>query len=286
MASLANLRVLVVDDDADNLELLQEIIEAQGAAVTTAGSAADALRQVLHIRPDVLVTDISLPDEDGYRLLARVRAEAATSTLPAIAVTGHSDEAARQAAMAAGFQKFIVKPFDIFTLTTSIASCAGAGPKSEPPASLADLVERRDMRALLRTLNTPTPYRFTSILRFRGTMLQSVWTYDRERDACDEFPSDTPIAASYCTFIQRSPEPFVVTDASADDRTEGHAKRETLRAYCGVPLLRSDGSLFGSLCHFDERPQERSETTVTQLQVAAKLLTPQLTSEALSNLEK
>jgi GAF domain-containing protein len=63
-----------------------------------------------------------------------------------------------------------------------------------------------------------------------------------------------------------------VEDALADARTLDHPKREALRAYCGVPLLRSDGTLFGTVCHYDERPHPVDPATVVALaQLAARL---------------
>src|SRR5690349_10591530 len=96
---LAGLRILTVDDDRNTREMLREALERAGAMVVAAESASEAFGQLKQFRPDVLVSDIGMPGEDGYALLRRVRGlprELGGAT-PAIAVTGFSGDADRAA---------------------------------------------------------------------------------------------------------------------------------------------------------------------------------------------
>jgi signal transduction histidine kinase/ActR/RegA family two-component response regulator len=111
---LAGLDVLVVDDEADTLELLREIVEGTGATVRTAASATDAIQEWETRVPDLLVADLGLPVIDGYELLRQVRARPARkgTPTPAIAVTAYARLDDRTASLAAGFQHHISKPID------------------------------------------------------------------------------------------------------------------------------------------------------------------------------
>jgi CheY-like chemotaxis protein len=119
---LRGTRVLVVDDDADNREMLAMVLEHSGAIVTTADSAAEALR-VLEREPfQVLISDIGLPDEDGYRLLRRVRmlSNACGGDIPAIALTGYGGHDDRAQARAGGFEAHLTKPVAIDEMLAAI----------------------------------------------------------------------------------------------------------------------------------------------------------------------
>jgi CheY-like chemotaxis protein len=112
---LDRVNVLVVDDDADSREMLTMVLEQYGASVTRAGSAAEAMRAIEVRRPDVLLSDIGMPGEDGYALIRRVRDDESSSMmrrLPAIALTGYATAEDGQKALAAGFQLHLPKPID------------------------------------------------------------------------------------------------------------------------------------------------------------------------------
>lgn len=132
-ASLANLRVLIVDDEADARDLVREVLESSGAAVLTAGSAAEALEAVASWRPDVIVSDVGMPGRDGYSLLRDVRGLADTSlrNLPAIALTAYASHDEAERARAAGFQVHVAKPIDPAQLVGIVASLAS------PPRPIA-----------------------------------------------------------------------------------------------------------------------------------------------------
>ena len=125
---LQGLQLLVVDDEADTREFLAFILEQSGAEVTAVSSAKAALRSLKQLKPDVIVSDIGMPQEDGYALLRQVRAleSEATRQIPAIALTAYAGEDYRQLALAAGFQLHISKPVDAVELVKAIAKLAEA----------------------------------------------------------------------------------------------------------------------------------------------------------------
>jgi PAS domain S-box-containing protein len=121
---LAGLRVLVVDDDDDARALVAELLKTTGAVVETATSAAEALDRVIATRPDVLVSDIGMPGEDGYSLIRRIRAlpGCSASELPATALTAFARREDCDRALGAGFQAHLTKPLDPEALFGVIAS--------------------------------------------------------------------------------------------------------------------------------------------------------------------
>ncbi|HEU4411709.1 MAG TPA: ATP-binding protein, partial [Polyangiaceae bacterium] len=121
---LVGLRVLAVDDDPDALELMRAILEGHGARVETAASAADAFEAFRHSAPDLLVSDIGMPDEDGYALIRKVRALPPDEggRVPAIALTAFTRADDRARALSAGFRAHVAKPIEPDELTGVIAS--------------------------------------------------------------------------------------------------------------------------------------------------------------------
>jgi signal transduction histidine kinase/ActR/RegA family two-component response regulator len=125
LPSLRGLRVLVVDDEADARDLIGVILRGKGAEVTLAGSVAEAM-DALAAAPEVIVSDISMPDEDGYDLIRRVRAaEGAVAQAPAIALTAYARDKDRQAALSAGYQVHLAKPVEPDDLVLAIADLTG-----------------------------------------------------------------------------------------------------------------------------------------------------------------
>lgn len=121
---LAGLRVLLVDDEPDTLEVLSVILNQFGANVRGAVSARDAFETFLDWKPDVLVSDLGMPGEDGFELIGRVRgltAEQGRDT-PAAALTAHVREEDRVQALAAGYQTHLKKPVDPTKLAAAVAS--------------------------------------------------------------------------------------------------------------------------------------------------------------------
>ena len=122
---LDGIRILVVDDQPDERDLLHAVLTRRGAEVETAPSAEAAFRKLREWQPAVLVTDVAMPDEDGYALLRRVRAgEGYLRNLPAVAVTAHARAEDRKEAMAAGFQAYVPKPIDHSRLVRTLRRLA------------------------------------------------------------------------------------------------------------------------------------------------------------------
>ena len=113
--------MLIVEDHDDARELVQAVLESAGARVVSAASTAEALEKAAAERLDVLVADIGLPGEDGYELLRRLRARHGVN-LPAVALTAYARATDRERALAAGFQRYVVKPVDPSHLVAVIAS--------------------------------------------------------------------------------------------------------------------------------------------------------------------
>lgn len=109
---LAGVRVLVVDDDPDTQEFLNFLLEMSGATVTTASSTFEALRTLKRELPDVLLSDIGMPDKDGYALMRSIRTTYPDRSIPAIALTAYAAAYDRQKALQIGFQQHIAKPID------------------------------------------------------------------------------------------------------------------------------------------------------------------------------
>jgi PAS domain S-box-containing protein len=124
---LDGLRVLVVDDDPDALELALAILGSAGAAVTTCRSAPEALELFHQERPDVLVSDIEMPEEDGYSLIRKIRAldAAQGGKTPAVALTAYGRTEDRVRTLTSGYTMHVPKPVDPGELTAIIASVAG-----------------------------------------------------------------------------------------------------------------------------------------------------------------
>ena len=126
-SDLGGLKLLVVDDDTDARDFLARVLAECGAAVSSTGNAAEALALVERERPDVLVSDIGMPNVDGYELLRRIRAlgQARGGRLPAIALTAFARSEDRTRALRAGFLAHVAKPVDPAELVATIASIAG-----------------------------------------------------------------------------------------------------------------------------------------------------------------
>jgi CheY-like chemotaxis protein len=124
--SLAGVRVLLVDDDAAVRALLTTLLETYGATVTSVGSAAGALRVLPVERPDVLVTDLTMPEEDGFALIRQVRALSPEQggRTPAALVTGLAAALDRAKVLRAGFQFCLAKPVNAGELVASVAILA------------------------------------------------------------------------------------------------------------------------------------------------------------------
>jgi CheY-like chemotaxis protein/two-component sensor histidine kinase len=125
-ARLDGLRVLVVDDDVDGLTLISAMLRHAGATVTFSRSAAEGFDHFTAAPPDVLISDIEMPGEDGYALIRRVRelAPGLGGRVPAIALTAYGRREDRLHAISAGFSMHVPKPVDPAEIVTLVASLA------------------------------------------------------------------------------------------------------------------------------------------------------------------
>jgi PAS domain S-box-containing protein len=121
-ASLNGIAILVVDDDDDARDLVATALRAKGALVTTAFSATRALELLAHSTPAVLISDIAMPEIDGYELIRRVRSLKPASDLPAIALTAYAREEDRRRALDAGFHTHVAKPVEPSELIRVVAN--------------------------------------------------------------------------------------------------------------------------------------------------------------------
>ncbi|MEH2175345.1 AAA family ATPase [Nostoc sp.] len=121
---LSGLEILVVDDDADMREFLPFMLEQYGATVTVVASAIEALTALSQFQPNLIISDIGMPEMDGYMLMRQIRnlKPEQGGTIPAIALTAYAGEIDRQQAIAVGFQQHISKPVDPEELVRAIAS--------------------------------------------------------------------------------------------------------------------------------------------------------------------
>jgi CheY-like chemotaxis protein len=124
---LTGVKVLVIDDNADARALIQRTLEACGASVVTAGTVSDALLSVERARPHVLVSDVGMPEADGFELLRLVRGlgQARGGGLPAIALTAFSRSEDRTRTLRAGFLHHIAKPVEPAELVATVAAVVG-----------------------------------------------------------------------------------------------------------------------------------------------------------------
>jgi PAS domain S-box-containing protein len=124
---LSGVRVLVVDDEPDARQLVALILQTCRAEVVTAGSVDEAIAVLQSARPHVLVSDIGMPDQDGYELIQRIRKLPAVDggEVPAIALSAFARSEDRRRAMMAGFQMHVAKPVDAAELIAVVGSMAG-----------------------------------------------------------------------------------------------------------------------------------------------------------------
>jgi PAS domain S-box-containing protein len=121
-SDLQGLHILVVDDEPDSREFVAFVLQEAGAIITSVGSAAEALQAIARLTPDVIVSDIGMPEMDGYSLMQKIRAQLPAGQVPAVALTAYAGEFDRVAAIAAGFQQHIPKPVKPQQLVMAINS--------------------------------------------------------------------------------------------------------------------------------------------------------------------
>ncbi|MBW4605433.1 MAG: response regulator [Calothrix sp. FI2-JRJ7] len=124
--SLLGVKILIVDDEADTRELLQLILEQSGATVTIASGATEVLNIIEQVQPDILLSDIAMPQTDGYKLIRQIRemapvqSEYKCNQIPAIALTAYASDSDEEKAREAGFQLHLAKPIGPEELVNAI----------------------------------------------------------------------------------------------------------------------------------------------------------------------
>ncbi|HSK72680.1 MAG TPA: ATP-binding protein, partial [Pyrinomonadaceae bacterium] len=125
--ALDNVRILIVDDEADTLEILKVVFESCQAEVKTAASAADAFHMLKEWQPQIIISDIGMPEEDGYSFMRRVRlwekeAKPDESLIPAVALTAYAHADDREKALDSGYQMHVAKPVEPIELASLVES--------------------------------------------------------------------------------------------------------------------------------------------------------------------
>ena len=126
LRSLDGLRVLLVDDEMETREIISTVVERTGAEVKTCTSAREALSELVDWRPHVILSDIAMPDEDGYGLIEKVRLLEVDETecIPAVAITAYAKDEDRERALSSGFQIYLAKPVELTELISVVARAA------------------------------------------------------------------------------------------------------------------------------------------------------------------
>ena len=126
-------KLLIVDDEPENIELLTRRLTRRGFAVVSATSAEEGVAKAEAERPDVILMDIRMPGVDGFEATRRLKAKPATRPIPVIALTAHAMQEDRDQALAAGADDYETKPVDLDRLLAKITALVGA-PPGEPRA--------------------------------------------------------------------------------------------------------------------------------------------------------
>jgi CheY-like chemotaxis protein len=284
MRFLSGMAVLLVQADDHPLDSLAETLERFGARVQRVSETDLSGVVALDESVDVIVADDRARQRDAASVLAWSRDQPRLRETPVIAT--QVDPGLPMVVRDAGIVKQLRRPTQDTDVALAIASCviprSKAALETEVRASfsLAPHLERHfqagNVRAGLALLNSTATFRFTSAFRFDQERLTSVWTYDRSAPHADQFPLSMTVNASYCAKVRDGRGPFVVSDSRSDARVATHPKRLELLSYCGVPLYRADGSIYGSLCHFDAEARLVAQDAVRWLEQGAELMKPSL----------
>jgi two-component system cell cycle response regulator DivK len=118
-------KILVVEDNPDNAQLLEDILGAKGYDLTIVDRGDRALDEVSRIKFDIVLLDIQLPDTDGLNVVKKIRENPETNEIPVIAVTAYGEDFQKEAAIEAGFDEYITKPIKNVELVKTVEQYAG-----------------------------------------------------------------------------------------------------------------------------------------------------------------
>jgi GAF domain-containing protein len=144
-------------------------------------------------------------------------------------------------------------------------------PTSEAFEAFDRTLNRDGVRESLAYLVGLTDYRFIGIWRFQDGRANAAVHFDKQNPELTA-ATEVPDNATYCCYVRDSKGVFMTADAMLDPRTEGHPARAAVPSYCGVPVMDSEGTLLGTLCHYDLVPRDPSTIDLElMLQVASTL---------------
>lgn len=143
--------------------------------------------------------------------------------------------------------------------------------ETEQREQLRFLIASGNIRAALELLNDESKLRFTALYLLDGNFAVNFMLVDRDGTPSG-LPNNIPLEGSYCSLVKNLSAPVVITNASMDPRLTGHPARDSMSAYCGVPLFDLKGEVLGTLCQFDPLPTHITDQTVALMtEVAAGL---------------
>ena len=148
--AIAGLRVLVVDDDPDTVQLLAELLGQRSVDVRVSGSVEQALAEVARETPDLIISDIAMPGRDGYDLLKQVRTQI-DAPMPVMAVSAYARVEDRARSAHAGFVAHVAKPLDVDELLVAIAEATGRTPDRRRRAATPGAASHGRFRAGVAT---------------------------------------------------------------------------------------------------------------------------------------
>jgi CheY-like chemotaxis protein len=152
----ATWRVLVVDDEPDNLEVVAETLEFHGVSVKTAKDGLDGLSVMKEFKPNLILLDLSMPKMNGWEARTHIKADASTAHVPIIALTAHAMAGDAERALAAGFDGYMIKPVNILTLINDIRTTVVKQPAVQPVQDSAVAALQVSATALTDPKPSPT----------------------------------------------------------------------------------------------------------------------------------
>lgn len=140
---------------------------------------------------------------------------------------------------------------------------------------LEQCLEEDGVRAALEWLNKRVDYRFTALYIKDGDILKNIYVFDRQHPHAKPF-TNSPVEEFYGLLVFAAEQSVVVVNAGRESESGKPEKGTTINAYCGLPLRRADGSIFGTLCHFDYLPREVDAAELAVLTSASEIISATL----------
>ena len=137
------------------------------------------------------------------------------------------------------------------------------------------LLATKGPEAALRYLNSGVPHRYTAVYRFEGELLRNVLLYDKQGQMRPEYLIAVPFKQSFCQFVLRD-QAFRTDNSGSDDRLAGHPYRGVVVSYHSVPVVDEQGTLWGTMSHFDMSSHPLADSEFALLQRSARVLTSYL----------